>query len=906
MAIVTGDSGDNTLTGTTAADTLYGLDGSDILIGGLGADVLDGGAGIDYASYAGSGAAVNVNLGTGVATGGHSQGDTFTSIEGLIGSSFGDTLTGSSGDNWFKYSVGADTINGGLGFDTMDYSAIPTIGNYAGFGINLVDGYSRFFGYQTYQNKDVLVGIESFIGTNFTDYYVGTSGDGTFEGGAGGDVFSGGGGNDTIAYTRSSAGVSINLATGYANGGDATGDIFLGNWYNPFWGTIFTAAGANNVWGSAHADTLVGNSGNNLLRGNAGNDQLTGAGGNDTLEGGDGTDTAIYTYSLANYTLGYNNGVITVTDITGVDGVDTLTGVENLQFADMTLNNWTGGNIAPVAVNDRIRIAKDSDPLLPYATFLGNDRDLNAGDTIAWYDITNMVNVNVTMLGTGDLILDTPVGFTGTASFQYRLEDFNMGWLGGISNVATVTIDVVDGIVGTYIGETINGTSGNDNIYAEGGNDTVNAGEGNDMIDTGLGNDTVNGGNGTDTVNYSTLMLPAGWTGLYFAMNAAGASNVNYYKAGAQSLKDTITSVESVVGSSGSDWYLGTANADTFEGSAGADYFDGNGGNDTLSYAGSNAGVTVNLETGAASGGHATGDIFLGTYNDPLNGTSRTAEGAANLIGSAYSDILSGNAGANTLIGGDGNDSLGGGGSNDILDGGAGDDTAHYGMHYLTMTVTYNGNGSLTVSSGASDYLEGIDTLTNIEYLQFTTVTLDVRGWTGGGYTIIGGADGRTYEGTGFGDTIYGMAGNDLLDGKQGNDTLQGGTGGDIYRVTRNHGIDTVVQSDATDAATASDYVSFTTGVAYGQLWFSQAGNDLRIDVIGEANSSVVLKDWYTDVSHRIDSIQTIDGSHTLSAANVQSLVDAMASYSPPPVGQLNLDTQVANDLAPVFATAWA
>ena len=94
--------------------------------------------------------------------------------------------------------------------------------------------------------------------------------------------------------------------------------------------------------------------------------------------------------------------------------------------------------------------------------------------------------------------------------------------------------------------------------------------------------------------------------------------------------------------------------------------------------------------------------------------------------------------------------------------------------------------------------------------------------------------------------------------------------------------------------------------MSYDQLWFSQSGNDLKIDVIGEASSSVILKDWYTDTSKQVDSIQTTDGSHALSSANVQSLVDAMASYSPPPTGQLTLDSQVANDLAPVFATTWA
>jgi Ca2+-binding RTX toxin-like protein len=905
MAIVTGDAGDNILTGTASADTISGLDGNDIMIGGGGADAINGGTGIDYASYAGSNAGVNVNLGTGVATGGHAAGDTFANIEGLIGSSNADVLTGNAGDNWFKVSGGADTLNGGGGFDTADYSGITSLSSYSYFVINLIDGYARYTGYQTYQNKDVITGIESFIGTNFNDAYFGTAADGVFEGGAGADIINGYGGNDTIAYTRSSAGVSINLATGYANGGDATGDIFLGTYTVPFSGATSTASGATHVWGSAHADTLVGNGSANLLRGNDGNDLLTGAGGNDTLEGGVGNDTAIYTKGMVNYTLTYNNGIITVTDKTGADGVDTLSGIETLQFADGTISNWTGGNIAPIAVNDTIRVAKNSNSTFAASTFLGNDGDMNAGDTLSWLGISNLQNCSLTILGSGDVLFAPTAGFVGTASFQYWIEDYNNGWLGGVSNVATVTIDVVDGIVGTNNGETQTGTAGDDALYAEGGNDTINAGDGNDVIHTGLGNDTVNGGNGTDTVSYNKLDLPSPWTGLHFALSASGASNIYYYRPTAQSLKDTVQNVEGYIGSSGSDWLLGTANADTFEGGAGADFFDGNGGADTISYQGSSAGVTVNLSTGYASGGDATGDVFLGTYTDPLNGVSRQAEGAMNVWGSAHNDSLTGTAGINTLKGGGGNDVLIGHGENDYIDGGDGDDTSVYGFHYLTMGITYN-NGALTVSSGASNYGDGIDTLVNVEYLQFTTATLDMRGWTGGGYTILGGNDSRTYEGTTYGDTIYGAGGNDVLLGKLGDDRLIGGANNDTYQVARGEGIDTVVQSDIADAATSTDIVKFSTGVAYDQLWFSQTGDDLRIDVIGEANSSVLLEDWYTDTTRRLDSIQTVDGAYSLSAANVQSLVDAMASYSPPPLGQLVLDSQVANDLAPVFATAWA
>src|ERR687891_378388 len=69
-------------------------------------------------------------------------------------------------------------------------------------------------------------------------------------------------------------------------------------------------------------------------------------------------------------------------------------------------------------------------------------------------------------------------------------------------------------------------------------------------------------------------------------------------------------------------------------GGAGGDALDGGAGLDAASYAGSDAGVTVNLATGAGSGGHATGD---------------TLTGIENVIGSIHADTLTGNGGDKKL-----------------------------------------------------------------------------------------------------------------------------------------------------------------------------------------------------------------------------------------------------------------
>ena len=155
-------------------------------------------------------------------------------------------------------------------------------------------------------------------------------------------------------------------------------------------------------------------------------------------------------------------------------------------------------------------------------------------------------------------------------------------------------------------------------------------------------------------------------------------------------------------------------------------------------------------------------------------------------------------------------------------------------------------------------------------------------------------------------NTLTGSSGLDVITGAGGDDLMSGGTGSDTYRIDRGDGIDTVVQAGITDAAASTDTVQFCSGVAHDQLWFRQVGDDLRIDVIGETASSVLLADWYSDAASRIDRIDAVDGSYSLSAANVENLVSAMAAFSPPAAGQMTLAAAGLNDdLAGVLAANW-
>jgi Ca2+-binding RTX toxin-like protein len=106
-----GGGGSDILVGGAQIDYLYGDGGDDVLIGGSGADSLDGGEGFDTVSYVDSAQAVRINLTLEVQAGGDAEGDVYvkvdgvSTIEGVRGSNYNDTLTG---DRNFNILIGGD------------------------------------------------------------------------------------------------------------------------------------------------------------------------------------------------------------------------------------------------------------------------------------------------------------------------------------------------------------------------------------------------------------------------------------------------------------------------------------------------------------------------------------------------------------------------------------------------------------------------------------------------------------------------------------------------------------------------------------------------------------------------------------------------------------------------------
>ncbi|MEM7508857.1 MAG: hypothetical protein AAF415_19180 [Pseudomonadota bacterium] len=147
-----------TLSGRGGNDTLAGLDGDDLLLGGSGGDILDGGDGIDTASYAEANSRVRADL-QGILSGqGQGNGDTFISVENLIGSDFNDDIRGDGGDNHVIGGRASDKVHGRGGDDTLE----------GGIGTDVLYGNA---------GQDVMsggIGNDRFIYFQLTDSRVGS------------------------------------------------------------------------------------------------------------------------------------------------------------------------------------------------------------------------------------------------------------------------------------------------------------------------------------------------------------------------------------------------------------------------------------------------------------------------------------------------------------------------------------------------------------------------------------------------------------------------------------------------------------------------------------------------------------------------------------------------------------
>jgi hypothetical protein len=311
---------------------------------GAGDDTIDGRGGWDIVGYWGAPAGISLDLSYvagQVIEDGYGGTDTLIGVERVSGSAFADTMLGSQTNDGLQFGVemleglaGDDRIAGRGGLDFAAYYQAPA-GVKVWLDIGSVQA-SQMFGTETiefrgraedgYGTIDLLSGIEGIEGSAHDDSLYGSAADEHFSGREGNDLIDGGAGSDWARYNHAAAGVEVDLALGTAKDGLGGTDTLIS---------------IEHVRGSDFGDRLIGNAGNNSLQGRD---------GNDTLIGGAGFDTAVYRGARSDYDIRANaDGSWTVRDLRAApsfdaktgewsvhDGIDTISEIESLQFADGT------------------------------------------------------------------------------------------------------------------------------------------------------------------------------------------------------------------------------------------------------------------------------------------------------------------------------------------------------------------------------------------------------------------------------------------------------------------------------------------------------------------------------------------------------------------------------------------
>ena len=459
----TGNSLDNVITGNS---------GNNLLIGGAGNDRLDGGAGLDIASYADVTTNLTLNLTLTTAQSmGSSGNDTLISIEGLIGGSGNDSLTGNSDNNVFEGGAGNDRLDGGAGLDVASFADLTT---------TLYVDFTQFSGtLSTALGTDTLISIEGIIGGSGDDVLKGDAGANYFESGAGQDFLDGRGGDDTLIAGAGNDGLTGGDGNDTLDGGDdddavlgdAGDDLLYGGAGRDY---VVGGDGADRIYGGDGNDVIGGWIGNDVIYGDTGADWIYGDAGEDTIDGGDGGD-----------------------GIFGGEGNDTLLG----GLGDDQIIGGSGNDIMQGQDGNDILSGNEGDDNLTGAA--GND---------SLYGDTGNDTIDG---GDGN---DTLIGGYGTDSLYGGAGNDYM--TGGEDNDILQGQAGDDGILGDGGNDTIDGGDGNDTLLGGDGNDTITGGLGADYFEGGTGNDSLNGGEGNDVLvggaGQDTLTGGAGADGFFF------------------------------------------------------------------------------------------------------------------------------------------------------------------------------------------------------------------------------------------------------------------------------------------------------------------------------------------------------------------------------------------------------
>ncbi|SBW81126.1 hypothetical protein PVE_R1G3244 [Pseudomonas veronii 1YdBTEX2] len=888
---LTGNGLNNALYGDAGDNVIYGLAGDDLLNAGVGNDTLSGGRGNDLL-YGGGGDDTYV----------FSRGDgQDTIIHGVVGVTpqSGTLLFGSdissrqlwfsrSGDNLVVDVVGSeDRITVKSWYAKQAYRIDRIL---AGDGVALyeVDGLVQAMATYRATHPDFIpqTGFEvpedpSLLSAR-TKAGVPRSGtpDGPPQGVPAANQMIGTAGDDL--YYVDHAGDRI---TEQSNAGTDT--VYILSAPNNFYTLPTNVENGRIIAPGGMA--LEGNSLANILYAGDGNDTIIGS------LGSSGEDTVSYQHAKAAVTINLNYIVYAnIPEVTGGSGNDKLRYIDNAigsGFND-TINGSRAGNfidgasgadwMAGANGNDVYVVDSPGDVVVE-ALDEGID---TANSYVVAYTLTdNVENARILQAGTTWL--------TGNelGNLIYASHDSNV--IDGAGGSDTVSYEDMTSAVVVDLGITTaqqTGGSSSDTLISIEDligsrlDDVLVGNAENNRLDGGLGADTLRGGLGDDSYlvdNAGDVVVELSGAG-----NDTVLSTATQYTLG-QNIENAqiVTSAKSNLVANGLD--------NQIHAGAGDNIIDGADGLDTVSYAGAQNSITLDL---ALAGSQATG----GSGKDTLLNIE-------NLIGSQFNDKLSGNGLANKLFGGtgadqlegrSGDDILSGGDNSDILIGGLGNDTYLFerggDFDQIIENDASAGNTDTLVFAagiasnqlwfrretndlhvsiiGTTDYVlvtnwylgaqyrvekfhtatgeillaDKVDTLVQAMAKLTPPVTgqtlmpatlmavlkpvLDAN-WQSGPPPASENDGGDTLVGGPKADSLSGGAGNDILIGHAGNDTLAGGSGRNT--LTGGLGDDTYNVTSATD--TIVELPNEGTDMVHAYVSYTLPQNVERITLMGDA-----------------------------------------------------------------------
>ena len=695
----------------------------------------DGGLGSDTIDFSASTSAVDVSFklhtfgSSNGASGGFADKARFQNIEKIIGTNFNDTLGGDdqvvlsndikagAGNDMVYVSLGADTLDGGAGTDTITFVDIAS-------GVSLELSQSRLsFTVDAKTHTVNYGGFENVVGSGYADRLTGDSGNNLLSGGGGDDTLrgaggadtlegddgndyffsgdvvsnttlSGGQGSDTVDYTSSRldrTDISVNLQTGQAVSSGLLSDslsnienILFNSGNDTFTGTkqVGVHSTVEGGWGN---DSLTGGVGNDALYGDKEdgntstdttvtyNDVLDGDAGDDTLYGGQGNDTLwsglgqdVFAGGVGEDTLSYAKVKLGSNEVLYLDTANTNKGAG--KSSSEALGDVMGQDIETI-------IGSDTHDTVFYSSGRDNVTTFQAhasrNNTV---DYSSVTLTDATQITNFSSFIGLQHAYVSFLAFTAKTD------LGGrvgspIQKVANDKYANIKNLNGSIYNEKLDGDGNNNRLFGDAGND---------VLVVSHGNDTLIGGSGFDLLSFEvfgvahTVVLDADGSGTYGFNNGTITGNTVRF-SGFEGLiggsgNDSLTGNAKnnfLQGGGGSDTLIGGAGDDTLSGGPNSDVLDGGEGFDVVDYSSTTANLTINLGSrNNVSGGDSFGDTYR-NIEKVVGSFVATNEflGISDSQSSIFNEIL---------VGGSKNDTFHGSLGKDSYHGGAGIDTLNY------------------------------------------------------------------------------------------------------------------------------------------------------------------------------------------------------------------------------------